>query len=216
MKNLFFAVLIALTSTISAHAITTTDFVQVTNGMFDGAPGFTTWAMRITADATDWTNADLDINLTSGTMNQITGLFGAAVPDPQGLGDTAVFAPLNSLGDLTSGAFGGAALTVAGGPSGPFVEGPQIFQASWGTTFTGDVNRTFDTAMISLSNDAEGTLDFRSISNTEVENGGIGNFPALFRITGGQIVPAGIIPEPGTISLAGLSLAGLLLKRRRS
>ncbi|MEO2049294.1 MAG: hypothetical protein ABGX16_22280 [Pirellulales bacterium] len=65
--------LVAIQGFSTAHAASITEFIPITTGLFDDSDlmGFTTYAMRVTTDETDWTNADLSIDLSSGTLNHI-------------------------------------------------------------------------------------------------------------------------------------------------
>ncbi len=160
-----------------------TSFVPVQSGNFDdpSLPGYTTYAYRVDAP-TDWTNTDLKITLSSGRLNHLSPTMYGSTNGPNGLGDSAAMAPLNELGDLTSGFHG----TV--GFVGEHVETPTQLWTSWFTTNTDDLG-TFDIAMISLSDDANGTLDFRTIFGSEVLEGGFttGELPT-HEIRDGQIV----------------------------
>ncbi len=181
-----------------------TNFVLVDSGKFDdpSLPGYTTWAYRVDAP-TDWTNADLEINLTSGTLNHVQPEAFGSPNGPNDFGDTAAFAPLNELGDLASG-FNGP-----GQYYGNHVETSTQLKTSWGTINSDDLG-TFDVAMITLSGDANGSLNFRSIYGYTVLEGGYTRrngvrFPATHEIRDGQIVqirefdsPTDPLPQPPT------------------
>lgn len=215
MKNLFFALLIVLGSAVAASAGTITEFVLVENGNFGAnGDGFNTYAMRVTAD-TDWTNSDMSIALSAGTLNHVLATLPIGGMGPSagvnGFGDTAVFGPTTDLGNAVA-AIGNSPQLAAS-----HEEGPTSFKANWFNTATTNIG-TFDIAMISVSEDAVGELKFRTIAGTAVEEGGftIGAEPT-FQILNGAIVPAGfVIPEPTTLALAGLALAGVIGTRRRS
>jgi len=164
-RLLFAALLLMLISPLSALGGTCTRFVEVKTGTFNDASlsGFTTYAMRVEAD-TDWTNADMTIELTSGSMNhiEIAAFAGGPEANPQGFGDTAVFSPLFAVGDIAGSPGTNAAVA--------HTEGAQDFEASWFNTATDDVG-VFDIAMITISNDADGALIFRTISGSIVEEG---------------------------------------------
>ena len=59
----------------SVFAGTWTTFMPVQTGLYDNASdGFVTYAMRVTAD-TDWTNSDIDVNLTEGNLIHVPPAF---------------------------------------------------------------------------------------------------------------------------------------------
>ena len=219
MKNLFLAVLIALSTSLTAMAgVPSTQFVQINTGTFDnaGLAGFSTWAMRVTAD-TDWTNADLDIELTSGTMNHIAPAFLGNPEGTGGFGDTAGLAPTVVNGDLTGG-FNGTY------SNAQHSESTTEFLSKWFTTNTDDIG-TFDVAMITISDDANGALRFRTLSGADadastwdpkdpVTGNRAGGIPFI-AITNGIIG----VPEPTSLVMASLGLVGLYgtrCRRRRA
>jgi len=208
MRKLVLGLFAVLCMSVAAHAGTSTTFVLVANGLYDSAgDGNNTYAMRVTAD-TDWTNADLSVALNTGSLGHVAPPFLGSANAVNGFGDTAGHAPTLANGDLTGG-FNGVY-----GPAGTHVEDGQNLSTSWFTTETNDIG-TFDIAMVTVSPDANGTILFRTISGSAVENGGftgaIGD-PAKFVITDGSIV---VIPEPASLVLAGLGLIGVAIRRRR-
>ncbi len=214
MSKTLIALIAALCLPVFAHAGTSTNFVLTENNAFgaDG-DGFNTFAMRVNAD-TDWTNADIEISLDTGTLNHIEGpaAFGGTAPTAgvNGLGDTAVFGP-SPVGSGTDAAGNLPQLAT------DFSEGPQSFAANWFNTSTDDIGE-FDIAMISVSDDANGEIRFRTISGAEVEEGGftvVGGIRAnpTWLVRNGNIE---LVPEPGTIALVSLALVGIAAGRRRS
>ncbi|MEO2020795.1 MAG: PEP-CTERM sorting domain-containing protein [Pirellulaceae bacterium] len=199
----FLGLIAAVCMSAAAQADTVTNFVPVSTGVFDdpGLAGFTTWAMRVTAD-TDWTNADLNISLDSGALNHVAPAFLGSPNGVNNFGDTAGMAPTSVNGDITGG-FNGVV-----GFAGDHFEGPDHIRTSWFTTETDDIG------MVTLSSDANGILRFRTVAGEQVGDGGIGiNSGILFTIRNGGIDR---IPEPTTLVLAGLGLCGVLALRRRS
>ena len=206
MKNIFFALLIVSASSLSAIAGTTSEWIEVSNGKFDdaGLADFRTYALRVTAD-TDWTNADIDVSLSGGTLNHLTPPFLGSDNGVNGFGDSAGMAPTVVLGDVTGG-FNGVV-----GFAGAHVESSTSLNSSWFTTETDDIG-TFDIAMLTISSDANGSINWRTIASSEVEERGFGGLGEGMLIINGLIG----IPEPTSLTLAGLGLAALFGTRRRS
>ena len=211
MTRLIFTLLLLSFMPLTAMAGTVTQFDRVQNGVFDKATlvGFNTYAMRVTAD-TDWTNSDMEIDLSKGTFNHISTVppFGgmASIPGVTGIGDTAVFGPTKELG---------SGFHAVGNPpqlATDHSESPTSFIASWFNTATDDIG-VFDIGMITISDDAEGELRFRTISGREVEEGGytLGTAPT-WTIRRGAIVR---VPEPGSGGVVALSALFCLGGRRR-
>ncbi len=213
--------IIALILSLSSQTLlgaTFTQFIHVQTGKFDdpNLEGFRTFAMRVVAD-TDWSNADLLIELDSGTLRHLEGaaVFGGTrtLPGPVALGETGVFSPLESVGDLTSG-YDGPRL-----PSTQHTETPTSFEANWFNTELDDVGM-FDIAMITISNDANGELRFRNFSDggTTLEEGGYSPFSGFsVPIRDGCILNnlgATCIPEPAAGILVGLAALLWLAPRR--
>ena len=185
MRIFQYTVAFCLLLALSAHALTSTSFVPISTGVFDDSSlsGFTTYSYRVDA-ATDWTNSDLGVYLTSGTINHIEPPLFRSPHGALGFGDSAGFASSKVLGDLTGG-FNGVALA-----AGDHIETPTQLTTSWFTTETTDVG-IFDIAMITLSNDANGTLEYRTLSGSDIEDGPDGG-DVLFadlNIVNGQIIP---------------------------
>jgi hypothetical protein len=165
------AVVALCVNTTAFAAVPSTSFVleasaPVDLGLADpGLAGFTTSYM-VTTSSTDWTNALIDLQLISGTVNHI----GTDEPLPQDPGDTSVFDPGNpALG------------TIVDEVPDDFVETPTRFAASWYNTATDDTG-SFSIAALTLSNDAFGLLEGENLSGGDVDE-------FRFRVTNGMILP---------------------------
>jgi len=154
----------------------------------------------MTVDSTtDWTNARLDVNLTSGSMNHILGGFPAGPKSgPQGLGDTSVFSPANPGESNVAGTYS---------------ETPTLWGVSWFDTKTTDTGNGQLVARMVISNDATGTLSGAAISGADVDDFGFVLQTALrWKIQNGAVVA---VPEPASLALAGLAGLGLVAVARR-
>ncbi len=183
----------------SAHARTMTEFVELSSSIFVDTEldGFTTYAMRVVAD-TDWTNADIRIDLTSGQLNHVPPthpLFSAQTAKFNGRGDTATISPIPPFLHRSSPAF---YVTTSAFYAGGHVETPTTFQSSWFDVDTDSIG-TFDIALITISDDANGKLRFRTISGQLVEEGGysLGTSPT-WTIHNGAVLP---VPETSSCYL---------------
>lgn len=216
MRKIALSAIVALCLPVFAQAGSVTEFVEITSGVFDNAgDGNKTYAIRVTTD-TDWTNSDIQINLSSGAMVHFLNVppFGPATeqaaPQNPFIGDTAVWSPIPPSGnfgvDFPSGT------SIANPTYDSANENATFWDVSWFNTATTDIG-IFDIGMITLTPDANGTISYRTVTGSEVEDGGYGPAEDAYFIQDGMIVG---IPEPGTLALAGLALIGVVTSRRRS
>ena len=200
-KSLAIVVVLAMAAT--ANAAVSTYFTDMGTHSAGGAD-YRVWDM-MTEVTTDWTNARLDLILTSGTLYQHpVSEFGSDVEgNPAAIGmypdvewDTYVASPI----DWTT------APALADDP--PYMSDTSI-TASWFDSIVG-VGGTYRIARISLSTDAQGTLTGKVY---DVETQGVGVVIDVARF--GLVKDGEIIPEPATLMLLAIGGIGALLRKRR-
>ena len=161
----------------------------------------------------DWTNSEILIKLTSGTVYNATGA--AATDSSPNPALYAVTGFRNGAFDtfVTGGGFAPATIAGAssrlGGPGGAFTLGPAGVDVSWGDTNADDLGNTF-VSQFTLSADAIGTYTGISLQTGAV----VEEFSGT--VAGGVLFPTGTnppLPEPASLGLLGLG--GLALLRRR-
>jgi len=203
MKHYFASLLAVVLAASTASAVSTSTWVLAPE--LGEIPGFTTWALEIETD-TDWLLGELEVNLSSGSLNQIeSGGFGGG-PEPifQNLGDSGVFDPSPSFGEVGDN----LGSSISDQPA--FEESPTSLSVGWFNTRSTDIG-VFSIATLTLSDDANGIISGRVITNAA---GNDTSAEAInFLVVNGAIT---VIPEPSTIMLAGLGLIGFISRRRRS
>ncbi len=173
----------------ASHAALMTSLVETEE--LGGLEGYTTWEVIVTTD-TDWTNSHMKIELTAGQMNHVEagGLTPGPKPEALEAFDTGVLIPSGTLGAVDD-----------------FVESPTFFQADWFNSSgpdTGDLR----IAIITLSNDATGTISGLTVADDPTTVEDTFDEPFRFEFSNGTL-----IPEPATLAVLGLG--GLALLRRR-
>ncbi len=195
--NRYLSIALLLVVTASANAAVNTYFTEQTIQNIGGTT-YRVWDMMTDVDS-DWTNARLDLILTSGTLYQDS--FGSDV-EPQ----PAFFPMVPTLEwDTYLQVPGGfpAAVGLAGDP--PYMSDTSI-TASWFDSVVGTAG-VYKIARITLSTDARGTITGKVY---DVDHAGEGVPIPCMWIEYGTIC---IIPEPATLAL--LAIGGVVLIRRR-
>ena len=201
-KSLAIVVVLAMAATANA-AVVSTYFTDMGTHSAGGAD-YRVWDM-MTEVTTDWTNARLDLILTSGTLFQHpVAQFGSDVEgNPAAIGmypdaewDTYVASPI----DWTT------APALADDP--PYMSDTSI-TASWFDSIVGTAG-VYRIARISLSTDAQGTLTGK-VYDVETQGVGVVIDEQLF----GLVVDGAIVPEPATLVLLAIGGIGALLRKRR-
>lgn len=194
-KSLAIVVVLAMAATANAAVNTTFEEVLPTPGT---APtGYRVWNMM--ADVTtDWTNARLDLILTSGTLYQDS--YGSDVhpnSDFYGMVPTLEWDTFTTV----PGGYPAAVGVADGGMTDTTIA------MSWFDSVVGTAG-IYQIARITLSTDAAGTITGKVY---DVETAGVGvPLPAELYIEDGAIVP-----EPATLVLLAIGGIGALLRKRR-
>jgi hypothetical protein len=193
------AIVVVLAMAASANAAVTTTFEEVLPAQDIGGTTYRIWNMMADVGS-DWTNARLDLILTSGTLYQ-DGDGSDLHPNPGFFG----FVPSLEWDTFLSVPGGyPAPVGFAGDP--PYMSDTSI-TASWFDSVVGTAG-VYKIAQISLSSDAAGTITGKVY---DVDNAGVGvPLPAELYIEGGAIVP-----EPATLALLAIGGIGALLRKRR-
>ena len=173
-----------------------------------GLDGFVT--NRITIDFTGrWTAAAAQVDLSAGSVFNNSPLGGDTPPEEELIPvfPDVAFDTFVAVGSPTAdGPWGDPAIPCSGGgiclPPPP---DDHVIDISWGPEPLVEVSdqTNFLIMQLTLSSDSHGTARFLALTE-----GSMPPFPvAEFRIAEGVLTP---IPEPTTIALAGLALAGLV------
>jgi len=195
-KLMAFGVAVVAVAGLVANASVVTSWTQVQHGKDVTGTLYNVWQMH-SVTSTDWTNARLDVALTSGSMyNDSMG--GTAVPNPAFF---TVFPTLewDTYADIPGGYPAGSV-----GFAGATVMNATTVGASWfdtANTGAGD-NMVFQ---LTLSQNANGTMTGKSY---DVQTQGVG-VPFEFPIVNGMVVP-----EPATLTLLGMGALALIRRRR--
>ena len=195
------AIVVVLAMAASANAAVKTTFEKV-NTLDIGGTTYKIWNM-MTDVGSDWTNARLDLILTSGTLfQQPPTLLGSDTePNP------ALFPGFPDVEwDTYVTTPGGWAAPVGFAGDPPYM-GDTSITASWFDSVVG-TGGLYKIAQIALSSDAAGTITGKVY---DVHNAGEGvPLPAELYIADGEIVP-----EPATLVLLAIGGIGALLRKRR-
>ena len=202
-KNII-AVIAVAGLALAAQADITTSITQVNNSA-GGADlsNYRTWDIGANTGSADWTQAQLLITLSTGTIyiNALNGGYQAPNPAFVGLFPALGFTSYVTDGVSSSVSIGGGAVNLGGAPAASFTStGANV---TWFTTNTNDFNFR-NLLRLSLSSDASGTWQMQVRAGTSVVPVTIGG-----SFTNGMLA----VPAPATAAVFGLG--GLVAARRR-
>lgn len=197
-----FAIALVAVSGLAAavQADITTSVSAVNNSSSPELAGFNTWDLGANTGTADWTQAQMVITLSTGTiyMHALNGGFQAPNPALIGIFPAIAFTSYITDGSSATVSVAGGAVNLGGAPAASFNStGANV---AWFTTNLNDFGqRTL--ARLSLSSNATGTwqLQVRAAGETPVTVGGV--------------ITNGVIPTPAAASV--LALGGLVASRRR-
>ncbi len=193
------AIVVVLAMAVSANASVNTTFEEVLPTPGTVPTGYRVWNMMTDVDS-DWTNARLDLILTSGTLYQdVNG--DDLRPNPTWFGlaptlewDTFLTVP-------------GGYPNIVGVADDPPYMGDTSITASWFDSVVGTAG-VYKIAQITLSTDAAGTVSGK-VYDVDTQGDGVLLAPGWY-VDGGAFVP-----EPATLVLLAIGGIGALLRKRR-
>jgi len=209
MKKLPFALLAGFAA-LSFHSVASATivgtFVPVLQDAATTPPaGFVAQDLSVTTD-TDWTQAELVVNLTTGNFNQVDFFGTNGNGEPPSAGTIAAVPGLRwdtyltGWGALQTWSSAGGAVDI-GGSAATF--NTTKIDKQWFTTDTSDIG-TSTLGRFVASTNASGSWKLLLSSAT-------GTFSLNGQVANGVFV----VPEPGTLVLAGLSIPALAFAIRR-
>lgn len=206
MRYVASLIVLAMVASVAPAAISMDIDSNTDNSAVLGS-GYVTNDLIVTTDGYEWTQSQILLTLTSGSVYQEPG-YGEWYPQPSfyGLVPELEFDTWMCDGDGSQPSSQKCAANLTGGDA--FNWDTSHLDAVWYTN--GEFEGTYLNARITLTDDAQGTWAY---CNWDAEDE---TMDVLYEGSGYLVVDGYMIPEPATMAMLMLGGLGVLARRKRS